>query len=117
VLDDAALDEREREVLERLVGTVAEEYREDLNGVWLDGSRGERTHDHSDKIVLLPARVKPALIRTARSRRERVRTASHFVAAVERLIGCCGVRPRPFSSRLLSATQRRAPPASPPALR
>jgi hypothetical protein len=38
VLADAALDEREREVLERLVGTVAEEYREDLNGVWLHGS-------------------------------------------------------------------------------
>src|SRR3954454_23069861 len=58
VLADAALDEREREVLERFVAALAEEYGEDLDGVWLYGSRarGERTHDESDIDVLVVTR-------------------------------------------------------------
>jgi predicted nucleotidyltransferase len=44
VLADAALDESEREVLDRLVRELVDEYGDDLDGVWLYGSRarGER---------------------------------------------------------------------------
>ena len=58
VLADAALDEREREVLDRLVRALVEEYGDDLDGVWLYGSRarGERSHDESDVDVLVVTR-------------------------------------------------------------
>ena len=58
VLADAALDQQERAVLERFVAALAEEYGEDLDGVWLYGSRarGERTHDESDIDVLVVTR-------------------------------------------------------------
>jgi predicted nucleotidyltransferase len=58
LLADAALDEREREVLERLVRALADEYGDDLDAVWLYGSRarGERTHDESDVDVLVVTR-------------------------------------------------------------
>src|SRR3954454_19221614 len=58
VLADAALDEREREVLERFVAALAEEYGEDLDGVWLYGSRarGGRTHDEAGIDVLVGTR-------------------------------------------------------------
>jgi hypothetical protein len=38
-LADAALDEREREVLDRLVRALVDEYGDDLDGVWLYGPR------------------------------------------------------------------------------
>jgi predicted nucleotidyltransferase len=58
VLAHAALDEREREVLDRLVRALVEEYGDDLDGVWLYGSRarGERPHDESDVDVLVVMR-------------------------------------------------------------
>lgn len=54
-LADAALDARERALLDRLVVVLRDEYRDDLHGVWLYGSRarGERTHDESDIDVLV----------------------------------------------------------------
>ena len=57
-LADAALDERERELLDRFVGALAEEYGDDLDAVWLYGSRarGERPHDESDIDVLVVTR-------------------------------------------------------------
>jgi predicted nucleotidyltransferase len=58
VLAHAALDERERKVLDRLVRALVEEYGDDLDGVWLYGSRarGERPHDESDVDVLVVTR-------------------------------------------------------------
>lgn len=58
VLADAALDERERELLDRLVAVLEEEYADDLDAVWLYGSRarGERGHDESDIDVLVITR-------------------------------------------------------------
>jgi predicted nucleotidyltransferase len=55
VLADAALDDREREVLEHFVAAMVREYGADLDGVWLYGSRarGERSHDESDIDVLV----------------------------------------------------------------
>jgi predicted nucleotidyltransferase len=57
-LADAALDEREREVLDRLVRALVDEYGDDLDGIWLYGSgaRGERRHDESDVDVLVVTR-------------------------------------------------------------
>lgn len=57
-LADAALDERELEVLERFVRALVDEYGADLDAVWLYGSRarGERTHDESDVDVLVVTR-------------------------------------------------------------
>src|SRR5919202_1462970 len=57
-LADAALDERERALLDRLVAALQEEYGEDLDAVWLYGSRarGERPHDESDIDVLVITR-------------------------------------------------------------
>jgi predicted nucleotidyltransferase len=57
-LADAALDERERELLDRLVAALAAEYGDDLDAVWLYGSRarGERSHDESDIDVLVVTR-------------------------------------------------------------
>jgi hypothetical protein len=47
VLADAALDERERQVLERLLRALVEADGDDLDAVWGYGSpaRGERPHD------------------------------------------------------------------------
>ena len=58
-LTDAALDERERVLLDRLVATFREAYADDLNGVWLYGSRarGERTHGESDIDLLVITRT------------------------------------------------------------
>jgi predicted nucleotidyltransferase len=58
VLADAALDAREREVLDRLVRALVDEYGNDLDGVWLYGSRarGERSHDESDIDLLVVTR-------------------------------------------------------------
>lgn len=57
-LADAALDERERELLDRFVADLEEEYGDDLDAVWLYGSRarGERAHDESDIDVLVITR-------------------------------------------------------------
>ncbi len=57
-LADAALDERERELLDRLVAALQAEYGDDLDAVWLYGSRarGERPHDESDIDVLVITR-------------------------------------------------------------
>lgn len=57
-LAEAALDERERAVLAALVRELVEEYGDDLDAVWLYGSRarGERTHDESDVDVLVITR-------------------------------------------------------------
>jgi predicted nucleotidyltransferase len=57
-LADAALDARERMLVERLVDAVHDAYGDDLHGVWLYGSRarGERTHDESDIDVLVVTR-------------------------------------------------------------
>lgn len=57
-LTDAALDERERVLLDRLVATFREAYADDLHGVWLYGSRarGERTHGESDIDLLVITR-------------------------------------------------------------
>jgi predicted nucleotidyltransferase len=57
-LADAALDEREREVLDRFVDALVDEYGDDLDAVWLYGSRarGERRHDESDIDVLVVTR-------------------------------------------------------------
>ncbi len=57
-LPDAALDERERELLDRLVAALQAEYGDDLDAVWLYGSRarGERPHDESDIDVLVITR-------------------------------------------------------------
>jgi predicted nucleotidyltransferase len=58
VLSDAALDERERELLDRFVAALEQEYGDDLEAVWLYGSRarGERPHDESDIDVLVVTR-------------------------------------------------------------
>jgi predicted nucleotidyltransferase len=58
VLADAALDQHEREVLDRFVSALVDEYGDDLDGVWLYGSRarGERPHDESDVDVLVLTR-------------------------------------------------------------
>jgi predicted nucleotidyltransferase len=55
---DAALDEREREALDRLVRALVDEYGDDLDAVWLYGSRarGERSHEESDVDVLVVTR-------------------------------------------------------------
>lgn len=57
-LADAALDERERAVLDRFVRALRDEYGDDLDAVWLYGSRarGERRHDESDIDVLVITR-------------------------------------------------------------
>ena len=54
-LADAALDEQERELLDRFVAALREEYGRDLDAVWLYGSRarGERAHVESDIDVLV----------------------------------------------------------------
>lgn len=58
VLADAELNDQERAVLERFVAAVIDEYGDELDGVWLYGSRarGERTHDESDIDVLVVTR-------------------------------------------------------------
>jgi predicted nucleotidyltransferase len=58
VLADAALSEVEREVVERFVAALARDYGDDLDAVWLYGSRarGERTHDESDVDLLVVTR-------------------------------------------------------------
>lgn len=58
VLADAALDQREREVLDRYVAALAQAYGDDLDAVWLYGSRarGERPHDESDVDLLVVTR-------------------------------------------------------------
>ncbi len=55
---DATLDERERAVLERFVRALVDEYGDELDAVWLYGSRarGERAHDESDVDVLVITR-------------------------------------------------------------
>lgn len=57
-LADAALDAHERDVLDRFVAALAREYGDDLDAVWLYGSRarGERSHDESDIDVLVVTR-------------------------------------------------------------
>jgi predicted nucleotidyltransferase len=57
-LAEAALDARERELLGRLVAELERVYGDDLDRVWLYGSRarGERTHDESDIDVLVVTR-------------------------------------------------------------
>jgi predicted nucleotidyltransferase len=57
-LANAALDDRERAVLDRFVAALVDEYGGDLDGVWLYGSRarGERPHDESDIDVLVVTR-------------------------------------------------------------
>jgi predicted nucleotidyltransferase len=57
-LADAALDERERALLSRLVDVLRDSYGDDLHAVWLYGSRarGERSHDESDVDVLVVTR-------------------------------------------------------------
>jgi predicted nucleotidyltransferase len=58
VLADAALDERERELLDRFVAALEQTYGDDLDAVWLYGSRarGERPHDESDIDLLVVTR-------------------------------------------------------------
>jgi predicted nucleotidyltransferase len=58
VLADAALDERERDLLGRFVAALEEAYGDALDAVWLYGSRarGERPHDESDIDVLVVTR-------------------------------------------------------------
>jgi predicted nucleotidyltransferase len=58
VIADAALDEPERELLDRFVAALAKQYGDDLDAVWLYGSRarGERPHDESDIDVLVVTR-------------------------------------------------------------
>jgi predicted nucleotidyltransferase len=58
VLADAALDERERALLGRFVAALEEAYGDDLDAVWLYGSRarGERPHGESDIDVLVVTR-------------------------------------------------------------
>src|SRR4051794_18928669 len=58
VLADAALDERERELLGRFVAAVEQAYGDDMDAVWLYGSRarGRRPHDESDIDVLVVTR-------------------------------------------------------------
>lgn len=58
-LIDAALDELEREVLDRFTVGLEREYGEELDAVWLYGSRarGQRAHDESDIDVLVITRV------------------------------------------------------------
>src|SRR3954453_17103084 len=57
-LIDAALDAQERELLDRLITALVEEYAADLDAVWLYGSRarGERPHDESGIDVLVITR-------------------------------------------------------------
>jgi predicted nucleotidyltransferase len=57
-ITDAALDERERELLDRFVLALEREYGDDLDAVWLYGSRarGERPHDESDIDLLVVTR-------------------------------------------------------------
>jgi predicted nucleotidyltransferase len=54
-LADVALDEQERELLDRFVAALRVEYGGDLDAVWLYGSRarGEPSHDESDIDVLV----------------------------------------------------------------
>src|SRR3954471_11937838 len=54
-LGQAAPDERGCELLDRLVSALQEQYGDDLDAVWLYGSRarGERTHEDSDIDVLV----------------------------------------------------------------
>jgi predicted nucleotidyltransferase len=58
VLADAALNERERELLDRFVAALQQAYGDDLDAIWLYGSRarGERSHDESDIDVLVVTR-------------------------------------------------------------
>jgi predicted nucleotidyltransferase len=58
VLADAALTEQERQVLEHYVAAVQAEYGDDLDAIWLYGSRarGERLNDESDIDLLVVAR-------------------------------------------------------------
>ena len=58
ILADAALDERERELLGRFVAALQAAYGDDLDAVWLYGSRarGERPHEASDVDVLVITR-------------------------------------------------------------
>jgi predicted nucleotidyltransferase len=58
VLGEAALDERERELVHRFVSALKWQYGDDLDAVWLYGSRarGERPHDESDIDVLVITR-------------------------------------------------------------
>jgi predicted nucleotidyltransferase len=58
-LAEAALDDRERQLLDRLVVELARVYGDELDGVWLYGSRarGERTHDESDIDLLVVTRT------------------------------------------------------------
>lgn len=58
VLADAALDDRERELLDRFVAALRREYGDALDAVWLYGSRarGERPHEESDIDVLVLTR-------------------------------------------------------------
>jgi predicted nucleotidyltransferase len=58
ILADATLDERERELLGRFVVALEEAYGDDLDAVWLYGSRarGECPHDESDIDVLVVTR-------------------------------------------------------------
>jgi predicted nucleotidyltransferase len=58
-LAEAALDKHERDLLNRLVAELVRVYADDLDGVWLYGSRarGERTHDESDIDLLVVTRI------------------------------------------------------------
>ena len=58
ILADAALDERERDLLGRFVAALQAAYGDDLDAVWLYGSRarGERPHEASDVDVLVITR-------------------------------------------------------------
>src|SRR3954468_18509215 len=60
-LADAALDERECELLDRFVSALREQYGDDLDAVWLYGSRarGERPHGESDIDLLVITRGGP----------------------------------------------------------
>jgi predicted nucleotidyltransferase len=54
-LDQASLSDVERRVLRRFVASLEKELGDDLNGVWLYGSRarGEPPHDESDVDLLV----------------------------------------------------------------
>src|SRR5687768_4441219 len=58
VLADALLNDQEREVLERFVAAVRDEYGEDLEAIWLYGSRVRSvwTHAESDIDVMVVTR-------------------------------------------------------------
>jgi len=57
-LADATLDAAERELLSRFVSALRAEYGDDLDAIWLYGSRarGERGHGESDIDVLVVTR-------------------------------------------------------------